>query len=137
VAISAVAQFAVPLVFDDLMAALGDRDWQVRREAALELGRFPSLDGRIALEATLSDPAWQVVREAALSLARLKADPGVALARLLTHDLADIRIAAAVALGASQNPSRIDQLEALLNDKDAGVQKTARLAIEQLAALRH
>ena len=58
------------------------------------------------------------------------------MARLLSHELADLRIAGAVALGESQNPSWIDRLEPLLNDQDGGVRKSARLAIEQLAALR-
>ena len=137
VAIEAVAQFNDdPLVFDELIAALGDNHWQVRREAALELGRFPSENARAALTATLEDPAWQVVREAALSLARLQVDAGEAGAKLLTYELSDLRIAGAVALGASQNPSWIDRLELLLNDQDGGVRKAARLAIEQLAALR-
>ena len=137
VAIEAVAQFNDdPLVFNDLIAALGDSNWEVRRQAALELGRFPSWDATAALKATLEDPAWQVVREAALSLARLQVDAGEGVAKLLTHELSDLRIAGAVALGASQNPSWIDRLEPLLNDQDGGVRKSARLAIEQLATLR-
>ena len=137
VAIEALAQFNDdPLVFDDLIAALEDNNWQVRREAALELGRFPGEDARSALTATLEDPAWQVVREAALSLARLQVDAGEGVAKLLTHELSDLRIAGVIALGASQNPSWLDRLEPLLNDQDGGVRKSARLAIEQLAALR-
>jgi HEAT repeat protein len=99
VAIAAVAQFDDAFVFDDLVAALADGNWEVRREATLALGRFPSEDAQAALIATLEDPAWQVVREAALSLSRLQADGGEAVATLLTHDLADLRIAGAVALG--------------------------------------
>jgi len=136
VAIAAVAEFDDALVFDDLVTALADPNWQVRREAALGLGRFPSEDAKAALNATLEDPAWQVVREAALSLARLQADAGEAITALLGHALADLRIAGAVALGESQNPSWIGRLEPLLNDPDGGVRKSARFAIERLAALR-
>ena len=76
----------------------------------------------------------QVVREAALGLSRLQVDGGEAVAALLTHDLADLRIAGAVALGESQNPRWVDRLESLRNDQDGGVRKSARLAIERLAA---
>jgi HEAT repeat protein len=136
VAIAAVAQFDDAFVFDDLVAALADGNWEVRREATLALGRFPSEDAQAALIATLEDPAWQVVREAALSLSRLQADGGEAVATLLTHDLADLRIAGAVALGESQNPIWIERLASLRNDQDGGVRKSARLAIERLSDSR-
>lgn len=136
VAIAAVVQFDDVFVFDDLIAALADGNWEVRREAALGLGRFPNEDAKSALKATLEDSAWQVVREAALSLSRLQADGSEAVAALLTHELADLRIAGTVALGESQNPTWIDRLKPLLNDQDGGVRKSARLAIERLAASR-
>ena len=74
-----------------------------------------------------------MAREAALSLSRLQAGGDERLAGLLLHELADLRIAAAVALGESQNPAWIARLEPLLNDPDTGVQKSARRAIERLA----
>ncbi len=100
------------------------------------LGRFPGQAAEAALRDTLGDPAWQVVREAALSLSRLQAGGDERLAGLLLHELADLRIAAAVALGESRNPAWIARLEPFLNDPDAGVQKSARRAIERLAVLR-
>jgi HEAT repeat protein len=134
VAIAAVAEFDGSVAF--LILALTDDNWQVRREAANALGRLPGQSSEAALRNALGDPAWQVVREAVLGLSRLQASDDQRVARLLTHDLADLRLAAAAALGESQNPSWISGLEPLLKDPDAGVQKSARHAIKRLAALR-
>jgi hypothetical protein len=85
--------------------------------------------------ATHSAIPWQVAREAALSLSRLQSGDDERVAALLLHELADLRIAAAVALGESQNPAWIARLEPLLNDPDTGMHKSARCAIERLASL--
>jgi HEAT repeat protein len=74
--------------------------------------------------------------EAALSLSRLQAGDDERVAALLLHELADLRIAAAVALGESQNPAWTAQLKPLLNDPDTGVQKSAGRAIERLASVK-
>jgi HEAT repeat protein len=132
VAVAAIAEFDGSLVF--LILALSDDNWQVRREAATALGRFPGQAAEAALRDTLGDSAWQVAREAALSLSRLQAGDDERVAGLLSHELADLRLAAAVALGESQNPGWIARLEPLLNDPDRGVQKSARRAIERLAS---
>jgi HEAT repeat protein len=100
VAVTAVAEFDGALVFDDLIVALSDNNWQVRREAVIALGRFSGQAAEAALRDTLGDSAWQVAREAALSLSRLHAGGDERLAGLLLHELGDLRIAAAVALGA-------------------------------------
>jgi HEAT repeat protein len=134
VAVAAVAEFKGELVF--LLLALSDDNWQVRREAATGLGRFPGQAAEAALRDMLSDPAWQVVREAALSLARLRAGDDERVADLLSHELPDLRLAGAAALGESQNPAWIARLEPLLNDPDTGVQKSARRAIERLAPIK-
>jgi HEAT repeat protein len=134
VAVNADAQFGEALVFDDLISALSDPDWRVRQEAAIALGQFAGQASETALRDSLGDPSWQVVREAALSLSRLRVDGGEGLARLLTHDLADLRIAGAKALGESRNRSWFARIEPLLTDRDAGVRKAARLAIERLSA---
>jgi HEAT repeat protein len=133
VAVAAVGEFEGELVF--LILALSDDNWQVRREAATALGRFPGQATEAALRDILGDPAWQVAREAALSLSRLQAGDDERVAALLLHELADLRIAAAVALGESQNPAWIARLEPLLNDPDTGMHKSARCAIERLASL--
>jgi HEAT repeat protein len=134
-AVAAVANFDGSLVF--LILALTDDSWQVRREAAIALGRFPCDGAVAALRNTLGDPAWQVEREAVLSLSRLQASDDERVARLLFHELADLRAAAASALGESLNPAWIARLELLLNDPDAGVEKSARRAIERLASSKH
>jgi hypothetical protein len=131
-AVAAVAEFDGSLVF--LILALTDDNWQVRREAAIALGRFPADAAVAALRNTLGDPAWQVEREAVLSLSRLRASDDERVARLLFHELADLRAAAAFALGESLNPAWIARLELLLSDPDAGVEKSARRAIERLAS---
>ena len=136
VTVTAVAEFDGALVFDDLVAALSDENWQVRREAATALGRFPGQAAEAALRDTLDDSAWQVAREAALSLSRLQAGDDERVAGLLSHEVADLAHAAAVALGESRNPAWIDRLEPLLNDPDTGVQKSARRAIERLASVK-
>ena len=108
VAVTAVAEFDGALVFDDLIVALSDDNWQVRREAATALGRFPGQAAEAALRDTLGDSAWQVAREAALSLSRLQAGGDERLAGLLSHELADLRIAAAARLGRVAE-SRVDR----------------------------
>ena len=137
VAVTAVAEFDDgALIFDDLVAALSDNNWQVRREAVIALGRYPGQAAEAALRDTLGDSAWQVAREAALSLSRLQGGGDERLAGLLLHELADLRMAAAVALGESRNPAWIARLRPLLNDPDTGVQKSARRAIERLAPVK-
>jgi HEAT repeat protein len=131
-AVAAVAEFDRALVF--LILALTDDNWQVRREAAIALGRFPGDAAVAALRNTLGDPAWQVEREAVLSLARLQASDDERVARLLFHELPDLRATAASALGESLNSAWIAQLELLLGDPDVGVEKSARRAIERLAS---
>ena len=137
VAVASVADFDGALVFDDLIVALSDQNWKVRREAAIALRRFPGKAAVAALLDALGDHAWQVAREAALSLTSLRAADDERVARLLLHELADLRAAAAGALGESQNPAWIARLEPLRNDPDTGVQKSARRAIGRLASLRN
>lgn len=137
-AVASVAEFSQSVfVFDDLIVALSDEDWQVRREAAQALSRFPGDAASRALYDTLSDPAWQVAREAALSLARLQSPGDDRIIHLLVHEIASLRIAAIIALGESGNPDWIHKLEPLLNDPDDSVKRSARRAIERLTAPRH
>jgi HEAT repeat protein len=49
---------------------LSDDNWQVRREAAAALGRFPGQATEAALRDTLGDAAWPVAREAAFRACR-------------------------------------------------------------------
>ena len=135
-AVAAVAEFDSAFVFDDLITALSDDNWQVRREAAVALRHFSGQASEAALRDALSDTSWQVAREAAFSLSRLQPSENEHVAGLLVHELADLRIAAVIALGESGNSAWVDRLEPLLNDSDSGVQKSARRAIERLAAAR-
>ncbi len=57
---------------DFLLECLKDKNWHVRREAAVALSRFPD-DERVvnALIGTLKDKNWQVKRDSAITLGEL------------------------------------------------------------------
>jgi HEAT repeat protein len=94
------------------------------------LGRLGGDDavGVAALRARLHDEHWQVIKEVVTALGRTGA-PAVAseLLSLLTSPTADLRKAAAVALGdlGVQGADALLALEALERDPDADVRKTA------------
>lgn len=131
-AVEIVATFDGALVFDDLISALSDVDWGVRRAAVANLSRFPSRATENALFDVLKDPAWQVVREALSALHRLGVKGDARLAAYLSHPVPEVRSAAAVVLGASNNPFWISYLAPLLADTDARVRRSAQQATSQL-----
>lgn len=132
IAVGAVSFFQEPATNPDLLRTLFDEDWQVRRESAIALSRFPSEGTVVALTGALDDTHWQVTKEALLSLGKLRAGGSAPLAWFLSHEIADVRIAAATALGDCRVDTAVTELEALLNDPDTGVQKAARRALERL-----
>jgi len=83
------------------------------------------------LEAT-NDKRWQVVKEAITSLGKLKAPVSGRLLAFLSHEIADVRIAAASALGEIGNFATIPELKNLLTDPDTGVQKAASHSINKV-----
>ena len=132
VAVAAVAEFTKAPVVDDLVAAAHDDDWRVRREAVKNLDRFSGRVSQAALEVALGDSAWQVVREAALSLSRAGSVGNERVAALLSHELPDVRMAAATCLGESHDSGWINRLKLLLNDRDTEVRKSVSRAIDRL-----
>jgi HEAT repeat protein len=62
----------------------------------------------------------------------VSAPVAASLIPFLSHAVADVRIAAATALGESGDKAAALQLEALIRDPDTGVQKAAHRALERL-----
>jgi len=123
------------LVFDDLIIALSDEAWQVRRAAARGLARFADPATENALFDSLGDPAWQVIREAARGLARLRAGGDGRVARLLQHPIAEVRAAAATALGASRDAGWTLYLAPFWGDSSPVVRRAVQNAGERLEEL--
>jgi HEAT repeat protein len=73
-----------------------------------------------------------VVKEALAGLGKLRAPAAASLIPFLSHEVADVRIAAATALGESGEKAAVRKLEALVTDPDTGVRKAARRALERL-----
>jgi HEAT repeat protein len=130
--VGAVSFFLESSTNSDLLDALFDEDWQVRRESAIALSRFPSGPSVAGLSGALDDTHWQVAKEALVSLGKLRAPATSGVVSLLSHGMTDVRMAAATALGESGDQATVGQLETLLKDPDTGVQKAARLALEKL-----
>jgi HEAT repeat protein len=84
------------------------------------------------LSGALHDTHWQVAKEALVSLGKLRAQATSRIVPLLSHGIADVRIAAATALGESGDKTTAGRLDILLKDPDTGVQKAARLALKRL-----
>lgn len=137
VAVEVLVDSNSTVIFDDLVIALDDSDWRVRKAAVSGLGRFYGESGANALRSSLDDPAWQVVKEALHSLGRINARADRRVLKLLNHELADVRIAAATAIGQSNEPEVIPWLGAATNDPDTGVQKAAVFAIARLSAIKN
>jgi HEAT repeat protein len=130
-AVDALSQFDGADVFD-LIRAAKDPAWRVRRQAVIGLSNFRSEQAERILIAALDDDRWEVVKEAIVSLGKSRTPVFRPLAQFFTHELADIRIAAAAAAGEIAEPEFKPYLEALLQDPDTGVQKAARRALSQI-----
>jgi HEAT repeat protein len=132
IAVGAVSFFQEATVNTDLLDALFDEDWQVRRESAIALSRFPSPPTVAGLSGALDDTHWQVAKEALVSLGKLRAQATSRVVPLLSHEIADVHIAAATALGESGDKAVASLLGILLKDPDTGVQKAAHLALKRI-----
>lgn len=116
----------------DLLETLFDEDWQVRRESAIALSRFPSPATIAGLSGALDDTHWQVIKEVLVSLGKARAKVAPRIVPLLSHGITDVRIAAVTALGESGDNTTLPALEALAHDPDTGIQKAVLRALERL-----
>ena len=117
-----------------LITLLGDTDAWVRMAAARAIGEVR--DGRATetLIATLSDADWRVRRLAAWALNEMKEKRAVAaLCQLLLGDSrAEVRSAAAEALGEIASRDALSSLQRALNDPEVGVRAKANWAIAEI-----
>jgi len=129
-----------------LNQALGDGDWQVRRQAVHAIAARGDAGLVDAVIAALRDSHldFSVLSSALQLLAMTGVDVTMALADLLRHPDADLRIQAALALGSQTRPEAVDALLEALNDSDANVRfhaieslgkLTPSAAVEPLAAI--
>jgi len=132
-AVSAVGGFADDETLPELLPAVHDCDWEVRRAAAAILGEFPANKIAVfALRQALRDENTDVVREALTSLGKGHGPVDEDLEKFLSHPLADLRLAAAKAIGEiGETGSRV-RLATLLQDSDPGVARAALKAISRL-----
>jgi HEAT repeat protein len=133
-AVSSLAFSNVKPATESVMRALSDKEWLVRETAAETLGVMKNgLQASSALLAVLSDEFWQVRLKATRSLGKLKVREAVtAIAANLTHEQANLRKEAAIALGEIADPAAAPHLERVQNDPDPDVRKSARWAIQQV-----
>jgi HEAT repeat protein len=122
------ADLAVPA----LVKTLSHRDKEFRGQAAQLLGHI----GRPAMEALLefvaNPPSTDALSAAIYPLSRIPESPVIeALAKLLTHDNAEIRANAAWALGELADARVIEPLQRALQDADPRVRRAAEVALEK------
>jgi beta-lactamase regulating signal transducer with metallopeptidase domain/HEAT repeat protein len=117
-----------------LITLLGDTDAWVRMAAARAIGEVR--DGRATetLIATLADADWRVRRLAAWALNEMKEKRAVsALCQLLLGDSrAEVRSAAAEALGEIASAEALPSLQRALNDPELAVRAKATWAISEI-----
>jgi hypothetical protein len=117
-----------------LINLLRDTDAWVRMAAARAIGEVRDRRASDTLIVTLSDADWRVRRLAAWALNEMKDRRAVAaLCRLLLSDSrAEVRQAAAEALGEIASAEALPSLEQALNDPEAGVRAKAGWAIDEI-----
>lgn len=117
-----------------LIALLRDVDPWVRMAAARAIGEVRDRHASDTLIATLSDDDWRVRRLAAWALNEMKEELAVpALCNLLLGDSrAEVRTAAAEALGEIRSAKALPSLQQALNDTEPGVRAKASWAIAEI-----
>jgi len=118
-----------------LTHAMGDDDWQVRRTAVQALAgrRDPALVDALVSALRDSHRNFSVLSSALQLLTMTGVDVTTALVDLLRHPDRDLRIQAALALGAHACPESADALLEALDDPDANVRFHAIEALGKLA----
>ena len=108
-----------PAAASEIKAALSDKDWYVRGEAALVLSRVDLNAAATELLPLLNDENW-FVRDAALPGLSELADPTIAksVRPFLSSLDAHMRASAASALGKIKDAGSADALIRLLEDED-------------------
>jgi HEAT repeat protein len=109
-----------------------DPAWRVRRQAVNALSKHRREAGELTLLSRLGDERWEVTKEAILALGKLRIPVSGQLTRFFSHELADLRIAAATTAGEIGDTTFVPHLKALLGDPDTGVHKTAARALGQI-----
>jgi HEAT repeat protein len=117
-----------------LVTLLGDADAWVRMAAARAIGEVRDHRATETLIATLSDADWRVRRLAAWALNEMKETRAVsALCNLLlTDSRAEVRTAAAEALGEIASNEALPSLRQALNDVEPEVRAKANRAITEI-----
>jgi HEAT repeat protein len=121
-----------PPAFDDLVGALDDPSWDVRRTAALALGRLGDqrATGRLLLALRDNSDPW-LRQDAALALGQIGDLSAIQLLRVaLFDDAPRVREAAAEALHALESISR-QAADPRPADQAAGNRETSMAPIEQ------
>ncbi len=152
----AATEAAEPRSFDALVKGLRDQDWSVREAAATGLGQLGDVRAAAELTIALGDEDWGVREAAAVALAALgwsgldeaqQARAAIVLQQwdrvvslgpaaveplvaALADDEADLRQAAAAALGRIRSRRAVEPLAAALRDRDRAVRVAAAAALE-------
>jgi HEAT repeat protein len=135
IAINALSYGSTELVGSTLAAALKDRHWMVRAEAASVSGKLGFRNGVLSLIEATRDTAWQVRERAVEALGALHAVEAIAAIGTCSQDpVSNLRKAAVSALGEIAHADGRPYIEIALDDADPDVRKIALWAHSRLSA---
>jgi hypothetical protein len=118
---------------DELRAQLRDPDPDIRVEAAAELAKLGSWEGRAALVAGLKDDDSEVRSSAAFNLGQIGASWAIEpLAKRLADPDSSVRNDAIFALAATNHVAAVPHLIRALDDEDLERREDARVALVSL-----
>jgi HEAT repeat protein len=122
-------------VLPSLYAALNDREWQVREEAAITLGKLKLPESEAALAQALADEYWQVKLQSVRALGRLRARSVIEkFTELFHHPVSNLRKEVALAFGEIGDKAALPLLQVAVDDADPDVRKSVRIALAQIQA---